>query len=100
MITAGFNWSRTLTENQKIGINAYYVRYGKRPLDTKNAEQADPFDRYFAKINYGFDKWTLSLEGQYTPDEYDSEWTTYSSGVKIYLPSPEWQAMAKIRYTF
>jgi len=100
VISAGFNWSRHLTENQKIGIDAYYVRYGERPLKTDNSEQADPFDRYYAKINYGFDKWTLSVEGQYTPDEYDSEWIYYSGTNLMYLPSPEWQAMAKIKYSF
>lgn len=100
VITVGFNWFRHLTENQKIGIDAYYVRYGERPLDTKNTKQADPFDRYYAKINYGFNKWTLAVEGQYTPDEYDSEWTYESGGTLHYLPFPEWQAMAKIKYSF
>jgi outer membrane receptor protein involved in Fe transport len=99
-LTLGFNWTRYLNEKQNIGFDAYYVRYGERPLDTKNEEQADPFHRYYAKLNYGFDKWDISVEGQYTPDEYDSEWTYISGGTQYYLPSPEWQAMAKIKYTF
>jgi len=100
VLTVGFNWTHQLATNQKLGLDAYYLRYGERPLDTKNLSQAEPFDRYFAKINYGFDKWTFSLEGQYTPDEYDSEWSYLAGGELTYLPSPEWQALAKIKYTF
>ena len=100
MMTLGFDWSHIINEKEKIGVNVYYVRYGERPMDTKNKEQSDPFDRYYAKVNYGIANWTISIEGQYTPDEYDSEWIYYSGGNLMYLPAPEFQGMAKLTYTF
>lgn len=98
--TVGLSWSGTYCADHIFGFDFYYNYYGDRPLDTFGIVKEAPFDLFSTRINYAYKNWLFSLEGQYIPDELDTQWSYLSGGEVWFLPQPEFQGMLRVKYRF
>ncbi|MFZ5450618.1 MAG: TonB-dependent receptor [Thermodesulfobacteriota bacterium] len=86
---------------QQVGLSAYWLRVGRKPINTKGTLIGSQLDRYFGKIFYRYKKWTFSLDATLTPRKYAGEYYYNPSGSEIQIiPLPTWDVLAGVRYQF
>jgi outer membrane receptor protein involved in Fe transport len=86
---------------QQIGLNAYWLRVGRKPINTSGTLIGSQLDRYFGKIFYRYKKWTFSLDATLTPRKYAGEYYYNPSGTEVQIiPLPTWDVLAGMKYQF
>jgi outer membrane receptor protein involved in Fe transport len=98
--TVGLDWGKNLPNDQRLDLNFYYTRYGRRPLNPLGTVIGSQVDRFFARAAYRYQNWTGSLDCQFIPRNNVSEFMRYTGFGIQYDPLPIWQFIAGLKYQF
>ena len=91
-------WSKG---EQQINFNFYWLRVGRKPMNTIGTLIGSQLDRYFFKLAYRYKKWTFSMDTVLTPRKYAGEYYYNPTGNEIQIiPLPTWDLLAGVRYQF
>ena len=100
--TIGFEYQKIWDGgNQLMGLDFYYLRYARKPVNASGSLIGSAYDRYMAKVTYQYKKYTLSLDAAFNPRKYASDyyWDLKNSDIGI-MPKPQWEVLAGLRYQF
>lgn len=86
--------------DHQIGLDFYYRRISRRPLNTTGTIIGSQFDQYLGKATYRYKKWTVSLDAVFSPRRYVSENDYVSNNQITFTPLPKWEVLAGLRYQF
>lgn len=99
--TVGFEYQKPWDNgNQQFGLDFYYLRIGRQPVNNYATIIGSQFDRFMSKVSYRYKNWTGSIDAALTPRRYASDIYTTSAGEVCYTPWPKWEVIAGLRYDF
>ncbi|MGQ9688065.1 MAG: TonB-dependent receptor, partial [Desulfobaccales bacterium] len=100
--TAGFLWQKSFNHDNHLGLDFYYLYYGRAPLTFTGTVYRPGLSRFLLKATYRWKNWEASLDGNIFPQRYAGEFMVYSKGRgdSAYDPLPVAQVMAGLRYYF
>jgi len=99
--TVGFEYQKPWANGeQQIGVDFYYLRLGRVPVDASGRTIGSQFDRFMSKVSYRYKNWTASVDAALTPRHYASDIYTTSGGEVCYTPWPKWEVIGGLKYEF
>lgn len=87
--------------DQRFGLDFYYLRVSRIPIDATGTLIASQFDQYHWKLTYGYKKWTATLDATFSPRRYASDAYTGDlvTGIAM-VPLPQWEVLGGLKYQF
>ena len=86
--------------DHQIGLDFFYRRISRRPLNTTGTIINSQFDQYLWKLTYRYKNWTASVDATLTPRRYSAGDDYYSGGEICFNPLPKWEVLAGLKYKF